>query len=230
MKHVITFSLWGDNPLYNIGVIRNVELAKNVYPDFECWVYIHKESVPSESIIKLQEFNNTKIILKSGDINICKPRMWRFEAIIEPDVEVMLSRDTDSRFTLREQLAVKEWLNSNKTFHIMRDHPCHNFEIMAGMFGVKKNDSIAWKELMDNFIPQDSYFYDQIFLRDFIYPLIKEDAVIHASFHKKEHNCISFPIPYQLDLKFVGEYIYADESRNQSHIHELYVNIIRAYK
>ena len=27
-KKVISFSLWGDNPFYNVGAIRNVELAK----------------------------------------------------------------------------------------------------------------------------------------------------------------------------------------------------------
>ena len=152
MKKVITFSLWGNNPTYNIGAIKNVELAKEFYPDFECWFYIHEESVPKETIEQLKTFDNVNIIFKNGDLTNenCKPRMWRFEAIDDPDVEIMMSRDTDTRFLLREQLAVKQWLQSNKIFHIMRDHPHHDFVILAGMFGTRKIPEIpSWKTIMN---------------------------------------------------------------------------------
>jgi len=36
MKKIISFSLWGDNPIYTQGAIRNAELAKEVYPDWVC--------------------------------------------------------------------------------------------------------------------------------------------------------------------------------------------------
>jgi len=96
--------------------------------------------------------------------------MWRFEAIDYTNVEIMLSRDTDSRFLLREKLAVDEWLNSDKIFHIMRDHPYHTELIMGGMFGVKKNNIIKnWKILIDDYNPTLIYYgYDQFFLRDYI--------------------------------------------------------------
>lgn len=222
MKKVITFSLWGNKPMYTIGAIKNAELAKEVYPDFECWFYVHQETVPKEIIEQLQTFNNTKIIFKSGDLNSVKPRMWRFEAIDESDVEIMISRDTDTRFTLREKLAVEEWLKSGKIFHIMRDHPCHEYCIMAGMFGTKKHDKIpSWKNIVDKFIPIHPYFYDQDFLRDYIYPHIKDDAIIHATFNKIESNCKEFPINYFKNLRFVGEYVYEDESRNLENINQL---------
>ena len=48
-----------------------------------------------------------------------------------------IARDLDSRFTDREQAAVVEWLNSNKSFHIMRDHPLHINAILAGTWGCK---------------------------------------------------------------------------------------------
>lgn len=44
MKKVITFSLWGDKPIYMIGSIENAKFAQTYYPDFECWFYIHKEN------------------------------------------------------------------------------------------------------------------------------------------------------------------------------------------
>jgi hypothetical protein len=222
MKKVISFSLWGDNPTYNIGAIKNAELAKEFYPDFECWFYIHPETVPEYTIKKLQEFDNTKIILKSGDLNIIKPMMWRFEAIDDEDVEIMLSRDTDSRFLLREKLAVDEWLKSNTIFHIMRDHPHHNFCILGGMFGTKKlNQLPSWRNIMNSFNQIGHRDYDQTFLRDYIYPLIKYNSTIHASFNKMEPHSKNFPINYCNNLRFVGEYIYNDDSRSTFHINEL---------
>ena len=222
MKKVISFSLWGDNPTYNIGAIKNAELAKVFYPDFECWFYIHQESVPEETIKKLQEFDNSKIILKTGDLNKIKPMMWRFEAIDDEDVEIMMSRDTDTRFLLREKLAVDEWLSSNKLFHIMRDHPHHNFCILGGMFGTKKIKQLPnWKYIMNSFNQTGHRMYDQDFLRDYIYPLIKNNSTIHASFHKKEPHAKNFPINYTPELYFVGEYVYHDDSRSDYHINEL---------
>jgi hypothetical protein len=223
MKKVISFSLWGDKPMYNVGAIRNAEMAKEIYPGFECWFYIHAESVPNETIEKLKLFDNAKIILKSGDLLSCKPMAWRFEAIDDPEVEIMMSRDTDTRFTLREKLAVEEWLNSDRIFHILRDHPHHDFEILGGMFGTKKLPEIqSWYSLIEK-IDQNNIdrWYDQVFLKDFIYPIIKDNSMIHARFHKKESHCRDFPIDYSSDLRFVGEYVFEDESRSQYHIDEL---------
>ena len=46
--------------------------------------------------------------------------------MLDPSVEVMVSRDLDSRISSREQAVVEEWLDqSNLPFHIIRDHPGH---------------------------------------------------------------------------------------------------------
>ena len=222
MKKVISFSLWGNNPTYNIGAIKNTELAKYAYPDFECWFYIHQDTVPQETITKLQEFNNTKIILKTGDLSKIKPMMWRFEAIDDPEVEIMMSRDTDTRFILREKLAVDDWLNSKTLFHIMRDHPCHNFAILGGMFGTRKIPQIpSWNNIIQNFIQKGDRDYDQNFLKDYIYPIIRTNSTIHATFYRMEKHAKSFPINYDESFKFVGEYVYFDNSRSIHHINEL---------
>jgi hypothetical protein len=221
MKRVITFSLWGNNKNYTIGAIKNAEIAYYMYPDFEYWFYIHKETVPEEIINKLNSLPNTNIIFKTGDLNTCRPMMWRFEAIDEENVELMISRDTDTRILLREKLAVDDWLKSNKIFHIMRDHPDHNFEILGGMFGTRKIPQIPnWKEIMNTIIQHDK-MCDQWFLKTYIYEYIKNDAIIHASFNKYEENCIPFPIPYCNEYKFVGEYVYCDNTRSLSHINLL---------
>jgi hypothetical protein len=35
----ISYSLWGDGPIYNVGIIRNSELYKRIYPDWKMVVY-----------------------------------------------------------------------------------------------------------------------------------------------------------------------------------------------
>jgi hypothetical protein len=226
MVKVITFSLWGNKPIYSIGAIKNVELAKQFYPDFECWFYIHSPTVPENIINELQKHNNVKILFKNGDLHNSKPMMWRFEAIDDPTVELMMSRDTDTRILLREKLAVDEWLDSGKIFHIMRDHPYHSYFIQGGMFGIKKNPNIpSLCNLINNFKQNGDRVYDQDFLRDIIYPIIKNDYFIHASYNIQNEETGEyvkpFPIPYCEDYHFVGEYVYEDETRVLEHINML---------
>ena len=40
MKKVISFSLWGPDPKYAIGAIKNAELALKYYPDWICRYHI----------------------------------------------------------------------------------------------------------------------------------------------------------------------------------------------
>ena len=47
-------------------------------------------------------------------------------------VDILLSRDLDSRISEREVAAVEEFLASDKQVHIMRDHPARTAPIMGG--------------------------------------------------------------------------------------------------
>ena len=222
MVRVLSFSLWGNNPTYLVGAVKNAEQANIAYPTFQCWFYVHEPTVPQETIELLKTYGNVKIILKDGDLNTTKPSMWRFEAIDDPDVEIMMSRDTDTRIWKREKLAVEEWLASDKIFHIMRDHPWHNSKIQAGMFGVKKTDQ-RWDTLMNQAVQGSERTYDQTFLANAIYPIYRNSLMIHASFHKMEGaECSDFHMTHaEDDYRFVGEYVYYDESRNAKNRQEL---------
>ena len=41
---IISFSLWGNNPKYTIGAIRNAELAKIIYPDWMCKFFVGSDT------------------------------------------------------------------------------------------------------------------------------------------------------------------------------------------
>lgn len=44
-----------------------------------------------------------------------------------------MSRDADSRIIPREEAAVREWLTTDRIFHVMRDHPYHCTPILGGI-------------------------------------------------------------------------------------------------
>ncbi len=105
----------------------------------------------------------------------------------------------------------------------MRDHPCHGIQILGGMFGTKKIPTIpSWLELMKNCIQNHYRDYDQYFLRDYVYPLIKDYSMIHASFHKYEGDkCLNFPIDFDNEFHFVGDYVFENENRPWDNICQL---------
>jgi len=211
MKKLITFSLWGNNPKYTIGAIRNAELSEKIYPGWVCRYYIG-ESVPDKIIETLESFSNTEII-RMGESGNWSGMFWRFYPAGEEDVEVMLSRDTDSRLNYREKSAVDEWLESNKGFHIMRDHPGHGTEILGGMWGVKRGVLPNIKKQIDNYRKGEFWQVDQNFLREVIYPIVKKNSIIHDEFHNYNNDKRPFPTTRK-NKEFVGDVFDENDNRH----------------
>tara|TARA_R110000796_G_scaffold252610_1_gene388682 strand:- start:3091 stop:3753 length:663 start_codon:yes stop_codon:yes gene_type:complete len=196
---VISFSLWGQDPKYLIGAIRNAELAKEIYPDWVCRFYIG-QSVPSQAVLQLERHDNVQIVerLEFGD---WRGMFWRFLPASEDSVDVMISRDTDSRLSIREKMAVDEWLESDKKMHIMRDHPHHGYPILGGMWGAKSGAISNIKNLIDNFAQEDAYGTDYKFFAELIFPTLTPDQVMtHDEFFDGQ----PFPSRRQ-GLEFVGQ-------------------------
>ena len=210
-KKLITFSLWGDNPKYTIGAIKNAILAKEIYPGWTCRYYVGK-SVPQDILESLESLNNTEIIKINEDGN-WSGMFWRFYPSSENDVEVMISRDCDSRLNLREKAAVDEWLISDKGFHIMRDHPHHGTEILGGMWGVKQSVIKNIKELINNFTKGEFWQVDQIFLKQIIYPMVKDNSMVHDEFHQYNNDKKPFPT-VRLNKEFVGDVFDKNDERH----------------
>lgn len=218
---VISFCLWGDKPIYTKGLIQNVKLAKQIYPDWKCWVYLHTPTVPKEIIEELQTHDNVRIIPKEKVL--IRPRrymLWRFEPADDPNVYCFISRDTDSRITIRESSAVYEWINSGKRLHIMRDHPQHYPKILGGMHGVicdnvlQESKSLStWEKDVDLFYenkPEETD--DQLFLSDRIYPIYINDRMIHDEIKRYEGDeCRPFPQKWGSDAHFIGCYVDENE-------------------
>jgi hypothetical protein len=179
---VISFSLWGDDERYFLGAFKNCELAMEWYPGWECVFYIRYDS-STEYIKKLEEYQNSRIILIESDDNK-RGLFWRFFPAFDKSISVTIVRDCDSRLSERESLAVTQWLESDKAFHIMRDHPYHNIEILGGMWGIKNKSIDLGENLTLDIIStyKDEYQEDQRYLREKIWPIVKNDCMIHDEF------------------------------------------------
>lgn len=212
MERVISFSIYGKDPKYTIGLLKNIKLAETIYPDWTVYVY-YNTSVPIDMINEYSKFSNVKMFdMTTSDI----PGMfWRFTP--QENVERFISRDADSRLSWRERYAVDDWIESDKTLHILRDHPHHQHEVNGGMFGIKITDKFNMlseinKWLVGKFLSVDNKFGDLDFLDNIMFPSLKDDLIAHDSVWKDRPGSVPFPTPME-DYKFVGE-IY-DENDNR---------------
>ena len=183
INKIISFSLWGDIPKYTIGAIRNAELAKIIYPDWKVVMHIGN-NVPFHIVAKLITLDVSIIPYNSGSWN---SMFWRFYSADSNDI--VISRDTDSRLNAREKSAVDEWLNSDKDFHIMRDHPYHATAILGGMWGCRNGILRGITEMIDGYDSKeynDQYQVDQNFLREIIYPLVRNKSMVHDEFFENK--------------------------------------------
>jgi hypothetical protein len=204
-KLVISYSLWGTNSKYTIGAIRNAEKALEIFPRWTCRFHVGSD-VPYVIVQKLEEFKNVEIVRRAEPCD-WTAMFWRFEDAADPDIDIMMSRDTDSRPTLREFSAVNKWLPSLKGFHIMRDHPYHSTEILGGMWGARKGTIPNMKELISEYVKGDFWQVDQNFLREKIYPLVKDNCCVHDEFFEKK------PFPTKREPgNFIGQAFNADDS------------------
>ena len=206
----VSFSLWGDNPIYNVGIIRNAELMEQFYPNWKMVVFFD-DTVTSDTIIKLEEKKvETRLFLDKSIYGM----FWRFYALELPDCEYSIFRDADSRIGLRESLAVNEWINSGKSLHVMRDHPYHRIPagnnqlgILGGMWGIK-NGVLPITEMINKFSKSKEHNYgnDQTFLKT-VYSALENDRFTHDDFFEKK------PFPIQRENgRFVGERIDINEN------------------
>lgn len=214
MKKIISFSLWGDDPKYCIGAIKNAKLTNQIYPGWISRFYCGK-SVPTNIIEQLRVIQNCEVLIMN-ELGNWSGMFWRFLAASDSDVEVMISRDCDSRLNLREKSAVDQWIKSSNTFHIMRDHPWHTTIILGGMWGVKYPKLSNMKNLIDEYPKGEFWQIDQNFLREIIHPIVENDCMVHDEFFTINPNRISFTFNRN-GQEFVGESFDSNDNPNLQH-------------
>jgi len=181
--NVIAYCLWGSNPRYVFPLQENLKIARHLFPAWTLRIY-HDATVPQEL---LATFRQSGADLKPMQLPKGDPPhrrlLWRFHVWSDPGVKRFLVRDADSIFSVKERVAVDDWLASGRYFHTMRDYFTHTDLVLAGMFGGVGGILPPVDTLMKDFKPfrLEGDHIDQDFLSDRMWPTIRKSCLIHDS-------------------------------------------------
>jgi hypothetical protein len=205
MVNVFSFCLYGPrNDRYYIGMQQNVLLALKYFPTWKVYVYLGPD-VDTELVEWLHAYHNV-VVHETGRLGAIN-MIHRFFAIDEPDVELMMVRDADSRIHWKDRWAIQEFVaNPQYVAHTIRDNTMHTAHMMGGLWGLRKSAEISVREAYATYKEDESLghrvAHDQNFLADVIYPRVKTRMLVHYSNGRKiagEH-AVEFPFQWTNDI------------------------------
>lgn len=195
MIKVVSFSLFivkkKKIDFYALGLLENIKFINKYLPDWLIYIY-YDFSVSPDFINYLESLKC--VCFKCPRENVWIGTFWRFYPLENDNVDIFISRDSDSRITLKEVNTINQWLKSDKSFFLLRGHKSH-IQICAGLWGVKKHNFTGniLKDKIDTYINNYKHKYtnkqshkrlcslngiDQLFLKEFILPLIKKNNIL----------------------------------------------------
>lgn len=126
-----------------VRIYHNIDYRSETHRDL-CNLYCQFSHVDLCSVPSIIEsVGENHVAIEASLISHLNPRMFRYLVMFDPVVDVFISRDLDSFIWKREIDAVEEWLQSNYTFHVMRDHEHHDAAMLAGTCLIRINNVIV---------------------------------------------------------------------------------------
>lgn len=170
---IFSMSVFGNHPRYVQGAIKQTALAEKYFPGWQVRIYTDNP----DNFISICD-RATIIAVTDGSYGV----FWRFAPLFESPDNIVVIRDSDSRITVREHLAVNEWVQSNCDFHIIKDHEAHyHWAVNAGMFACKGQlTSNMYDSMMSYRHGAHSYTIDQIWLQNYVWPEKQRTTMIHS--------------------------------------------------
>lgn len=181
-RNVIAFSLWGSDERYLQGAVGNAELARHIYPGWTCRFYCD-ESVPERTLAAFGAAG-AEVRVMPPQSRLYEGLFWRFSVAFDDEVERYMVRDADSLISVRERMAVEEWLASGCHFHVLRDFYTHTDPMLAGLWGgVRGAVPAALRGEMQSYFddPAKTANADQKYLREKLWPFARTSVLIHDS-------------------------------------------------
>lgn len=196
--NVVSFSIYGTNLKYYKGALENAKLCPSIYPNWECRYYVN-DTVDPLFVNVLKKIKHVNVIHIKETRGPTHGMYWRCLVNDDPNVNKYIIRDADSRLNTKEQAAVKAWIDSGKSFHVMKDCIGHNRNIQGCAWGGTAN-KINISNLIDKHAIYEKWGDDEDFLSNVWWPLIKDDCLIHDPFYAK------IPYPDHTPINgFIGE-------------------------
>ncbi|XP_071536832.1 uncharacterized protein [Panulirus ornatus] len=206
-QQVVAFSLYGENPDYWHGLHQILSKVRQLYPGWLVRLYTDPSGRASVLCPLLRDHPHlhvcdvTNLPPPLGNLSLVHPMMWRVAPLGDPQVTAMIVRDSDSQVSEREAVAVRAWLGSGKSFHVMRDHPAHTTPILGGMWGARwgyQDPKLVTRAAHDLTVLRNKMLNlaqgrhktgeDQHILRMVLWPAMVGRVVAHDSY-----TCLWFP-------------------------------------
>lgn len=143
-QRIIAISMYGpkENSLFNQNQSLKFlyELISDMTITYPGWILriYHDASITNQIVCPIEcahnhvDFCNASALGSLDSVsNYIPPKIWRFLPAGDLLVDVMASRDLDSPLPKRELDAVNDWLSTNKSWHVMRDHPLHTVPMLG---------------------------------------------------------------------------------------------------
>jgi hypothetical protein len=216
-RNVISFSLWGANPRYLRGLLRNLLLAPDLHPGWK--VRVHLDSTVPEEFVTLIHETGGETVLQPDGQTVRQKLAWRFLVADDHAVGRFLVRDADSVFSLRESLAVRAWTESDRWFHVMRDWWTHTDLVLAGMWGGIAGVLPPMAVMLERYAPPalNTPNVDQWFLRDVVWAFMRQSCLVHDRCFRMPHT-LPMPGPLPAGNEHVGQSEFSARREKQSRL------------
>ena len=195
---VFSFCLYGPyNERYYPGLVQNIQLIHKYFPDWYIYVYVGSDVTPD--MISTLKAAPRVFVCSTGITGIVN-MVHRFFPIDDPNVEIMIVRDADSRIHWRDRWAIREFMNSPYIAHTIRDHPEHKCRLMGGLWGIKREAGVNIQQQYKLYEANPEYrgmAWDQDFLSSRIFPLVATRLLAHIGLGPSFPPEKSEKIPYQ---------------------------------
>ncbi len=189
--NIISFALFGHQLRHWNGALRNARLACDLYPSWTCRFYCDEE-VPRSLVRELKGLG-CQVMVEPSPASPEEGLLWRLAVLDDPTVARFLIRDCDAYLSVRERVAVDQWLESGKWFHVMRDHPAQTELLPGGLWGGAGGVLKGCLGQIEEVSPSSPSRSVESLLRERVWPLVRESVLIHDSVFTGCLGGIDFP-------------------------------------
>ena len=215
-KKVFSYCIYGSQKKYCLGMVKNLEQIKKLFPDFKVWIYLGND-VPCEYIDQYKSFRNVTLI--NTNITGLQLTSYRYFTLTE-QFDTIFIRDADSRFGERDLWCITHFLNSDFKIFTIRDHKFHGQELMAGQTGFKNFLIPTLKSsysIFENTRPTVDYYQcDQDFIKEYIFNNHRQSVIAYSEFYDYgEGSNFKISLPRKSIEDFCGNVYLFDDNDNE---------------